>query len=302
MDIQELCVVASLDKQVTGIAITDKERIFLSMPTFINKDNYNVGELIDGDVKPYKVGDLKCVTSVNTEGNILYIVDEDKLVVVDTTSDKVIRVHKPKLASGSKLNDIRIVNETALLSEYGNGSIVVLDLTTGRFRQVLLNSTKSKAQKTSAVIYGNKISGEINLDGIELSPDKKTFYFCFPMGGNLWSIQTKDLLDPTLTARNLDIRVKKENELPVVGGILMLPNGSLMLSNAEKCSIDILKNGKISTYIKPSRLLQWPDALFLYKDYIYFACSQLDLSPLLHPDGENKMREPYNIFRIPKPE
>lgn len=301
MDFQELNVVASLDKQVTGVAITDSERVFLSMPTFVDKENYNVGELIDGEAKPYKLPKMVCVTSVHTEEDVLYVVDQEQIISVDTKTDKVLKVYKPTLASGSKLNDIRIADRTAFISEYGNGSLIVLDLDSGKSRQLLLKSDKSKAPKTSVKIYDNEIRGKINLDGIELSPDKKTFYFCFPLGGNLWSVSVKDLLDIKLTAIILDSRIKKESTLPAVGGIVTLSENSFLISNAEKCSIDIVKNGEIQPYIKPSRILQWPDALTLFKDHVYFACSQLDSSPLLNPGQENEMKSPFNIFRIPKP-
>ncbi|MFW3388009.1 UNVERIFIED_CONTAM: hypothetical protein RF648_18590, partial [Kocuria sp. CPCC 205274] len=175
------------------------------------------------------------------------------------------------------------------------------DLSTGRSRQALLSSKKSKAPKTSATIYDNKISGEIHVDGIELSPDKKTFYFCFPLGGGLWSVPVDDLLNPTLTAPQLDSKVKKVRDLPAIGGILTLPDGSFLISNAEMCSIDLIRNDSITPYIKPSRILMWPDALTLEGEYVYFACSQLDLSSLLNPGEEDKMHAPFNVFRIKKP-
>lgn len=301
MQFQELGVIAGLDKQVTGVALTKNGRIFFSMPTFVQKDNYNVGELVDGEVKPFKATSLTCVTSVYTEGNDLYIVDQDKLVVYDTETNKINKIYKPNMVAGSKLNDIRLVGRTALLSEYGKGSVVVLDLSSGKSRQTLLSSKKSKAQKTTATIYGNKISGDINLDGIELSPDKKTFYFCFPLGGNMWSVPVDALLNPVLTAAQLDSKVKKEFALPAVGGILMLPNGNFLISNAEKCSIDLVVNGKLEPFIKPHRLLEWPDALTMKDGYVYFACSQLDSSPLLNPGEEDKMHSPFNVLRVRAP-
>lgn len=302
MFIQELGVVASMDKPVTGVAITKNRRMFFSMPTFEVKDNYNVGEWVDGDVKKYNAGNLKCVTSVHTEDNDLYLVDEDKLVIVDTTTDKISKVFRPNMVEDSKLNDVRVVGRTALISEYNKGSVIVLDMSTGRSRQVLLSSKKAKAPKTTASIYGNKISGEIHVDGIELSPDKKTFYFTFPLGGAMWSVAVDDLLNPTLTASQLNSRVKKFTTLPATGGLVTLSNGEFLVSNAEKCSIDILdKDGKLREYIKPSMILQWPDALMLDGDYAYFACSQLDSSPLLNPGEENKMHSPFNVFRIKKP-
>lgn len=298
---QELGVVVSSDKQITGVALTDNGRMFFSMPTFIQKDNYNIGELVDGEVKQLKIVPFTCVTSVMSDKNDLYIVDEKKLVVYDTDKNKLIKSYNLSLIEGSKLNDIRLVGRTALISEYGKGSIVVLDLSTGKSRQVLLSSNKTKAQKTTAIVYGNKISGTINVDAIEVSPDNKTFYFSFPLGGNLWSVSVDALLNPSLTAARLDSQIKKGPELPVLGGLRVLPNGSFLLSNAGLCSIDILRNGKIEPFIKPHRLLQWPDALTVKNGWVYFACSQLDSSSLLNPSETDETRAPFNVLRVRLP-
>ncbi len=306
-------VAVSTKYQLNGVAVSHDDRIFLGLPRWVQPDSFSLGEVKDGKVVPYPGGDWNTwrqgideenrFTKVNAVWvepgipNASWVVDcgqsvphGKKLVEIDLKTNTVSRVYhfsQEDAPPEACLNDVRIARGHAFLTESGLGAILTVDLKTGRVRRLLAASSKTKAVPgRSAVVDGRKLLGPdgkppvVNADDIEISPDKNWLYFGMPMGGDLWRVKIDDLLDDSLSEKALDARVHDEGPIIPIGGIYMLPNGSLLLSDLEKHALQLRTPDGKTTLLAQSKWLDSPDAMSLDKEgRIYIAASQAGLSP-----------------------
>jgi sugar lactone lactonase YvrE len=331
----QLDTVVAANQQMNGVAVAPDGRVFVGMPRWVQLDGFSVGLVKNGTVQPYPGGSWNTwkeglppaehfisVNAVRIEPDDrrnLWVVDPaagvkgaPKLVQIDLSTNKVARVYSmdANIAPAmSYLNDVRIARGHAFITESGMGAVIVVDLATGRARRLLANSTKTKAVPgRTPVIDGRKVlrpDGTIpivNADGIEISPDHASLYFCNPYGGFLWQVSVDDLLNEKLDDATLDKRVKNLGPLIPVGGILMLPNGNLLLSDVEKHAIELrTPDGKL-TMLRESKLLDWPDAMSLGTDgKVYVAAAQANRRPASN-SGRDDTTRPFRIlsFTLPK--
>jgi sugar lactone lactonase YvrE len=288
----------------------------------------------NGKVVPYPGGDwnswhqgmdeenrFTAVNAVWVEPDIpdaLWVVDcgqgkphGKKLVEIDLKTNTVSRVYhftQEEAPLGACLNDVRIAKGHAFLTESGLGAILTVDLKTGRVRRLLAASSKTKAiPGRSPVVDGKKLLGAdgnppvVNADDIEITPDKNWLYFGMPMGGDLWKVKVDDLLDDSLDEKALDARVLDEGPIIPIGGIYMLPNGSLLLSDLEKHALQLRTSDGKLTLLAQSKWLDSPDAMSLDKDgRIYIAASQAGRSPGGN-HGVDGTTLPFRVLRVTLP-
>ena len=327
-------VAVSTNYQLNGVAVSHDDRIFLALPRWVQSDSFSVGEVKEGKVVPYPGGDwntwhqgldeenrFTAVNAVWIEPGIpdaLWVVDcgqgiahGKKLVKIDLKSNTVSRVYhfsQKDAPLAACLNDVRIARGHAFLTESGLGAILTVDLKTGRVRRLLAGSSKTKAVPgRTAVVDGRKLAGPdgkppvVNADDIEISPDKNWLYFGMPMGGDLWKVKINDLLDDSLDEKTLDARVLDDGPIIPIGGIYMLPNGSLLLSDVEKHALQLrAPDGKL-TILAQSKWLDSPDGMSLDKDgRIYIAASQAGRIPACN-HGVDATTRPFRVLRVTLP-
>jgi sugar lactone lactonase YvrE len=327
-------VAVSTNYQLNGVAVSHDDRIFLALPRWVQSDSFSLGEVKDGKVVPYPGGDwntwrpgldeenrFTAVNAVWIEPGLpdtLWVVDcgqgishGKKLVEIDLKTNTVSRAYhfsQEEAPLGACLNDVRFAKGHAFLTESGLGAILTVDLKTGRVRRLLAASSKTKAVPGhSAVVDGRKLLGPdgnppvVNADDIEITPDKNWLYFGTPMGGDLWKVKIDDLLNDSLDEKALDARVLDDGSMIPIGGIYMLPSGSLLLSDLEKHALDLrTPEGKI-TLLAQSKWLDSPDAMSLDKDgRVYIAASQAGRSPGSN-HGVNGTTLPFRVLRVTLP-
>src|SRR3569833_308844 len=151
--------------QLTGVAVSKEGRLFTNYPLWTDIYKYAVVEAKpDGSSAPYpnltmntgidKAENWICVQAVHVDdSNALWVVDPaspkmkgvvnhgQKLVRIDLVSNTVSQVYFLAGATDdqSYINDVRVDTrtQTAYLTNSTEGGIVVVDLSTGRARQVL---------------------------------------------------------------------------------------------------------------------------------------------------------------------
>ncbi|WP_446919790.1 SMP-30/gluconolactonase/LRE family protein [Klebsiella pneumoniae] len=317
--------------QANGIAVAQDGRIFLGLPRWVQKNSFSVGLVKDGKVVPYPGDSWNEWSNKNNPQNhfininalriepdmpgSLWVVDcaegrgGSKLVEIDTAKNAINRVYhfdsKIVPVPGGCLNDVRIVGKYAFLTESGLGAIIVLDLETNKARRVLSASKKTKAVSGKvAVIDGvaeKTPEGTIpvvNADGIEISPDKQWLYFCMPLGGDLWRVRIDDLLNTKLSEKDIDKRVENMGVMIPVGGILMLKDGSMLLSDVENHAIKLRHPDGSLTEIISSPLLDWPDAMAIGPDgKIYTDAAQANKTPS-NNGGKDATKAPFRVLRF----
>lgn len=320
--------------QPTGITMSQRARIFISFPNWSDAYKYALVEMFgDGSTRPYPneymnswkpgedgIAKWVCVQAVYIdELDYLWVVDpaspqmkgvyknSNKLVKIDLKTDRVLNTYTFEMStdSTSYINDVRIdnINQYAYLTNSSTGGIIVLNLKTGRSRQILTNhySVKSDSSYTFKInqeIFSND-SGpvKINTDGIALSPDRKWLYYKPLTDAKLYRIETKLLQKKNLTDDQLASKVKDLGSFCTTDGMIFDAKGNLYLGDIENNTI-VCINSKLEkeTFFQDDRL-KWPDSYAIAGGYLYVTCSQINNMPAYNK-GKNMRTTPYVIYRI----
>jgi len=200
-------LVADFGHQVTGVSVSETDRIFVNFPRWTEDTAVSVAELKDGEIKPYpdqewnawrnaKKDDITpndhwvCVQSVvaDQRGSLWvldpaapsqsHLVDKGpKLVRIDLASDKVAQViafDEDAAPQGSYLNDVRFSNDGkyAFITDSGvKGALLVVDIAAGKARRVLDGDPSTQMKKGLVVKADGKELRRPDGRGVEFSAD-----------------------------------------------------------------------------------------------------------------------------------
>lgn len=338
----KLETVATFGKSMPiGVSVTTDNRIFVAFPNYDGAGKYTLTELKNGKPTAYPN------KSYNTKGdyknhfvrvqdlyvdnhNHIWALDtkpaskssifgEDgkqadglfKLIEIDTKTNKVVRSYffEDLDKSVTALNDVRVDtnHKLAYLSDPGQAAIVVLDLTTGKSRVVLKESSFTLADEITITYKGTPMVNadgkpfSSNVNGIALTHDMKYFYFKPINKENLFRVETKYLADASLTKTELASKVEDMGAVGITHGLMADKKGNIYLTTSTSYTITYMSpDGKLHTLIKDKNLL-WPDSLGIGTDgYVYFSCSQLQRLPQWN-NGKDRTEYPYKVYKVKLP-
>lgn len=322
--------------QLTGVAVSKTGRIFTNFPLWNQPHKYNVAEITSLTTnKPYpnalanswKKGEeglskWVCVQAV-------FVDDSDKLWVVDPASPYMqgVYMHSYKLVKfdlatnkpekiyrfnyvadeNSYINDVRVDTHLgyAYLTNSSEGGIVVVDLTTGKIRQVLQGSPSVISNPGYMfMIDGKELKQngapvKINSDGIALTPDGSYLYYKPTTDDKLYRIKTKYLQNEGLSAAVLASKVEDLGKYTVSDGMIFDKQGNLYLSDAENYRIVKITPDLKMHVLVSSPLLIWPDSFSVQDGYLYVSCSQLQKQPKYNTASPQwPPATPFTIYRV----
>ncbi|QNF32313.1 SMP-30/gluconolactonase/LRE family protein [Adhaeribacter swui] len=324
--------------QLTGVAISRDGRLFTNYPLWPGPYKYSVVEVLpDNQVKPYPNEEMNnwqpgddgknkwvCVQAVYIDAdNFLWVVDPAcpnmeqvyersyKLVKFNLATDTIERVYtfEGVLSDKSYINDVRVdtQRQIAYLTNSNEGGLVVVDLQTGKARQLLQNHYSVKQDPEFTLLVDGKEfkkQGEpvhIHSDGIALSPDGEWLYYKPLTDNKLYRISTECLRNPDLSETELGTHVQDLGRFTTTDGMIFDPDGNLYLGDYQNYAmVQITPDLEMKTIMKDDRLI-WPDSYSLSSDgHLYISCSQINKQPDYN-EGQNKRTSPYTIYRMPLP-
>jgi sugar lactone lactonase YvrE len=304
--------------KLVGIGVSHEGRIFASAPAAESGDRLVEVNAQTGAVTPYP--DQAWNTSgTDTEhewavpqamwvdkADHLWVLDsgravltaagvgaKPKLVEFDLSSNKVIRSYgfDGTVAPTDSLNDVRIdlVHGYAYLTNIGNrGSLVALNLKTGRSRQVLVGDPSTFADPQQHLMIrdqpaetndGKQVA--IHADGIALSPDAKWVYYRPLTDHNYWRVPTSALIDARLRPVQMSRKAQYLGSAELTGGLIMDQHGTLYGGDLEHSTIVALDidpathKVKSRLFIRAPGRLSWADGFAISQGYLYIADSHL---------------------------
>ena len=328
-------VAASPEFMLNGVAVSPKGRVFASFPRWTSLEAPSVMEALpDGSFRPYPGGQLndwypgasshdRIVSShavYADASNRLWIVDDAgprvapavagaaKLVQIDLATDRVTRVYPLKadiLPQGTMIGHVRVDARCAYVTEAHHGSIVVVDLETGRARKVLEGAPCTRADPTIVpVVEGRemrRLNGEVpqlHVDLLELSEDGQWLYFMPLFGPVLRRIETKLLRDESLSDDELASRVEDVARVPPLAGITIDRDGTLYLcSFTESAILRMGRDRRIERLIADPRI-SFPNEPSIGPDgFLYFPASQANRLPAFN-NGVSRVVLPFEVFKV----
>lgn len=323
--------------QFTGVAMSAKGRLFVTYPRWSDIYKYGVVEVVNGQARPYpdeatnnwqpgQDGNNKwvCVQTAYVDDNdYLYIVDpaapklgkvydgSAKVVKYDLNTNQAVKTYRfsGTIDDQSYLNDIRVdtKKQIAYLTNSGTGGIVILDLNSGKSRQVLqAHRSVHPDPYVKFIIDGHELKKQgqpvaFQSDGIALSPDRGYLYYKTISDKKLFRIKTAALNDSTLTGQQLAGAVEDLGNIANTDGMIFDAKGNLYLGDPTTYSmIQVTPDLKSRTWISDPRLI-WPDTYSVTKEgYMYITTSQIQKQPDYN-DGVNKRTSPYEVYQVKLP-
>ena len=140
---------------------------------------------------------------------------------------------------------------------------------------------------------------KIGSDGIALSSDGKTLYYCPLASRTLYSVNTEALADRNKSDDEVGKMVK---ELPTrdyaSDGLVCDARGNLYLTDYEHNAIHRRSaDGNSDQIIAQDPRMIWPDSMSAGGDgWLYFTCNQLNRQKRFH-EGKDLREQPYVLFR-----
>jgi len=221
--------------------------------------------------------------------------------------DKVLYFDEKAVPQGASLNDVRFSPDDrfAYLSDVANpgypGAIVIMDLHTGKAWRALSGDPSTQtAPDLYLMADGKKLltpKGEglqLNIDGIEISPDGKTFYWQALTGDTVYSVPTADLNDPKRAKSVQPTAVAKTHP---ADGLWIDAAGQFFVSNPSEDAVEIADKvgAPLRTLFKDKRM-RWPDSFAQGPDgSLYVSASFIGDSPWFNPEATTT---PSAIFKI----
>ena len=200
--------VAAFDHQVTGISVSEDNRIFVNFPRWTEDTEVSVAEVLgDGSIKPYpdeewnawrnaKKDDIApedhwvCVQSIVADGRgSLWVLDPAapaqshmvaggaKLVQIDLAANRATRTiafDEDIAPQGSYLNDVRfsLDGKYAYITDSGVvGAVVVVDLASGKPARLLDGDDSTQMKKGLNVKADGEVLRRPDGRGVEFSAD-----------------------------------------------------------------------------------------------------------------------------------
>jgi Major royal jelly protein len=329
-------VAASEHAILNGVAVSPAGRIFSSFPRWMEAPTPSLAEALpDGSFKTFP-GDhwnewrpglsprehLVNVHSICADAeNYLWAVDDaaphhqphlpggPKLAKFDLRSNKLVRVYfmdESVAPPGAVLGHMRVLGKHAFITESHYGAIIILDQQTGAARRVLTKDPKTRADPSIVPVIDGKefrrANGKVqvvNVNLLELSNDGRWLYFTCLFGPMLRRIETKYLLDASLTDEELSLHIEDVVRIPPCAGFTIDRRGRLYFSSfSENAMLVMGEDRKLRTLVSDPRISFPNEPDIGPDDYLYFPASQIHRLLGFQADGQSRVKAPWEVLKV----
>ena len=241
-----------------------------------------------------------------------------KLVCFNLRTNTITRTYtfpRSIVDANTYLNDVRfdLRHNTAYITDSGAKSangIIVLNLKTGASVRRLGGHPSVKPEPGFVpVVEGLPLlerkhglspqKPKLGSDGIAISPDGKTLYYCPLVSRHLYAVSTDSLRDMSKTEADVEKTVQDLGIKGASDGLETDAKGNIYATDYQNHQIKIGKaGGEFKTFVVSPRVYDWPDTMSVAGDgYLYWTANQLQRQPSYH-NGKDLRVRPYKMFRV----
>lgn len=242
-----------------------------------------------------------------------------KLVAIDLATGKVsktIVLGPDVVLPTTYLNDVRFdlrqgEGGVAYITDSsigGPGGLIVVDIASGTaMRRLSGHPSTMPDPGFTPVIEGEVLMNRpadgapspwlVATDGIAISPDGMTLYYCALSSRHFYAVPTALLRDPATTDAEIAAAIRDLGPKAPSDGLAEDREGNLYAGDYEHGTIRRFADGAWETIASDPRIL-WPDTLSFGTDgWLYFTANQLHRQPGFHR-GEDLRSQPYQLLRV----
>ncbi len=243
-----------------------------------------------------------------------------KLICIDLKTNTITRkIFFPRsvVTPGTYLNDIRFDLRrgkagTAFITDSGAKSddgIIVVDLASGNsFRRLGKDPSVKPDTKVIGIVDGmplmerkHGLSPQVPKfasDGIAISRDGKTLYYCPISSRQLYSVSIDAMMDRKKSESDVAATIKDLGVKGMSDGLESDSSGGIYVGDEEKNQVKYGKPGgpyKVIAQVAPRF---WIDTMSVATNgYLYFTANELALLPTYH-NGKDLRVKPYLLYRV----
>ncbi len=305
--------------QVTGVAVSQKGRVFACFPRWRDGVPYSLLEVMpDGKHKAYPdherntwtIGDeingrFVCIQSILVHNEKLYVLEtsnpmfkgmiaQPKIFVFDLNADTLWKTYTfptKVLSTKSYVNDLQVDDKKKkiYLTDSGYPGLIIIDMVKETYTRVLDNHPITKAETGGLTINGNAWTNTVHSDGIAFDRKNDILYLHALTGYSLYGIPTADLLDSARLSKFKPVSVKT----PAPDGMVMDDAGNLYMADLENHKIVYLGPDRkdVKTFWEGDPI-SWADSFAIHDGYLYFTNSRI------HEAGEDVSGMGFSIYKI----
>lgn len=328
--------------QPIGVAVSKENRIFITFPKKPENYDYALAEIVNysdgrGQRKPYPNAEWNQWDSLKPkerfmnvqalfvdQTNALWVLDPGnpgesatipdgvKLLKINLANNQIEKIYRFEDLPREKtaLNDVRVdtQHQVAYLSDPKRATIVVLDLKTGKSRNLLEGDKSTKADPDFVLkIDGKEVKDKdgkpfsSNVNGIALTDDFTYLYYRPITQTKLFRIATEYLRNAALSPADVASHVEVVAETGVSHGMISDAKGNVYLTDSPSKAVRYVTPArKLETLARDSRFL-WPDSFAIGPDgYLYMTAAQIHRTKKYN-DGQDKVDYPFRLYRMKLP-
>ncbi len=243
-----------------------------------------------------------------------------KLVCMDLRTNKITRtIFFPRsvVTPATYLNDIRFDLRrgkagTAFITDSGaksDNGIIVVDLATGKsFRRLGKDPSVKPDTKVVGIVDGfplmerkHGLSPQVPKfasDGIAISRDGKTLYYCPISSRQLYSVSIDAMMDRSKSESEVAATIKNLGVKGMSDGLESDSSGGIYAGDEEHSQVKYGKPGGPYKVLAQVPKIYWVDTLSVAANgYLYFTGNELALLPTYHNDKDLRVK-PYKLYRV----
>ena len=243
-----------------------------------------------------------------------------KLICMDLKTNTITRkIFFPRsvVTAGTYLNDVRFDLKrgkagTAFITDSGAKSpdgIIIVDLASGKsFRRLGNDPTVKPDVHVVGIVDGfplltrkHGLSPQVPKfasDGIAISRDGKTLYYCPISSRHLYGVSIDAMMDQSRSESDVANTIKDYGIKGMSDGLESDSSGGIYAGDEEKNQVKYGKPGgpyKVIAQVAPRF---WIDTMSVATNgYLYFTANELALLPMYHNDKDLRVK-PYMLYRV----
>lgn len=319
--------VLSYPEPIGNVAAGPDGRLFFTVHPESRPEGNKLLEWVDGAAVPYPNGTVQphlfetVLGLVIDRQNRLWVIDNGnhgfgtpRLIAFNLADGTVAHNYEfhPEIApAGSFLQDLQVSADgrAVFIADASiwrkSPAIVVYDVETRSARRVLESHASVSAQDylvrspiRDMQFLGGLVSLKTGVDGIALDPDNEWLYYGAINNSDLFRVRVRDLLNPTLPARQLENDVERFGAKPLSDGLSADLEGNIYITDVEHGAVMRLDQTRALDTVIRSPLIRWADGLSFGPDgWLYLSDSAIP-ELVLKPKAHIVAQGPYFIFRF----